>query len=65
MDRMEFSEGEVLFLAKVCDVSRLRYVNPTFCNLLLRSSYDTVRKLKSADYKKLYQELKEINKDNK
>ena len=55
------SEEETIMLAKLCDVSRLRYVNPTFAQFLINSSYDTVEKIKSADPITLYEELKEIN----
>lgn len=52
---------EVLILAKAVDLMRIRYVNHTFTNLLLHSSYDTVSKIQKADYTKLYQELYALN----
>ena len=39
-----FDEEEALFLAKIYDFSRLRYVNPSFATLLLNSNYDTRKK---------------------
>ena len=43
------SGEEVLFWAKLADVSRLRYVNPAFATLLAHSAYDTAAKIKGAD----------------
>ena len=59
------SQDDALMLAKLCDVSRLRYVNCDFAQLLVRSKYDTVEKIKTADYMKLYEELKALNEGNR
>ena len=59
------TEEEALLMAKLCDVSRLRYVNVSFSELLVRSKYDTVEKIKRADYMKLYEELKALNEGNR
>ena len=59
------TEEEALLMAKLCDVSRLRYVNAAFSELLVRSKYDTVEKIKRADYMKLYEELKALNEGNR
>ena len=56
---------EIELLAKLCDLSRLRYVNVAFAELLARSGYDTVAKVKSADYIKLYEELSALNEGKK
>lgn len=55
------SGEEVLLLAKMADVSRLRYVNPAFAALLAHSAYDTVAKIKDAGQQDLYQELIAVN----
>ena len=59
------SGEEALLLARLCDVSRLRYVNCDFAQLLANSSYDTVEKIKKADHMQLYEELKAVNAGNK
>lgn len=63
--KIDITEDEALRIAKLCDVSRLRYVNHAFSQLLIKSSYDTVKKIKSADHMKLYEELKALNEGNK
>lgn len=62
---LDIGDEEVLFLAKLCDVSRLRYVNPNFACLLINSDYDTVEKIKNAEFNELYQELIRANETNK
>jgi hypothetical protein len=59
------TEEEAMLLTKLCDISRLRYVNAAFSELLVRSKYDTVEKIKRADYMKLYEELKALNEGNR
>lgn len=59
------SDDEALVLAKISDVSRLRYVNPSFATLLVNSRYDTVEKIKIADSNELYQELVTLNENKK
>ena len=63
--RTGISTEEIELLAKLCDLSRLRYVNVAFAELLSRSRYDTVAKVKSADYIKLYEELSALNEGKK
>lgn len=58
-------DDEALILAKISDVSRLRYVNPAFATLLINSKYDTVEKIKTADYNELYHELITLNGNKK
>lgn len=60
-----FNEEEALVLAKICDVSRLRYVNPAFATLLLNSDFDTVEKIKNATPDELYQNLVKVNENKK
>lgn len=62
---LNLTNAEVLLLAKLADLSRLRYVSPLFATLLVNSSGDTVEKVQKADPKKLYQELIDLNADNK
>ena len=44
-----FSEGEVLWLTKLVDVSRIRWVGPKLARLILDTPFDTVEKLSIAD----------------
>ncbi len=60
-----FDEEEALVLAKICDVSRLRYVNPAFATLLVNSDYDTVEKINNATPDELYQNLIKINENKR
>jgi hypothetical protein len=58
---LDIADEEILLLTKLTDLSRLRYVNQTFAELLINSDYDTVDKIKKADYEKLYDNLIKIN----
>ncbi|MDP3066135.1 MAG: DUF4332 domain-containing protein [Methanobacteriaceae archaeon] len=60
-----FDEEEALVLAKICDVSRLRYVNPAFATLLVNSDYDTVEKIKNATPDEFYQNLVKVNENKR
>lgn len=62
---LNVDDEEILLLAKLTDVSRLRYVNPAFATLLVNSDYDTVSNIRNADYQELYKELVRINEDKK
>lgn len=62
---LDVDDEEILLLAKLADVSRLRYVNPAFATLLVNSDYDTVSNIRNADYQELYKELVRINEDKK
>ena len=52
---------ETLVLAKLADLSRIRYVNQAFATLLIHSAFDTVEKIKKADYNRVYEELMAVN----
>ena len=52
-------------LTKLTDLSRIRWVNHTFAYVLLESGYDTTEKVANADYKKLYETIKQLNDDRK
>lgn len=55
------SGEDVLMLAKLADVSRLRYVNPAFATLLAHSAYDTAALIRKADPQALHQEIVAVN----
>lgn len=59
----EINWKDCLLLAKLTDFCRLRYVNPNFATLLVNSKYDTIEKLKAADFKELHKHLTELNND--
>ena len=67
--RNEFSrktgicEEEILKLAKLTDLSRIRWVNHTFAYVLLEAGYDTAKKVAYADYNKMYEKIKQLNKE--
>lgn len=66
-DRAQLTEqhalraGEARLLAKLADVSRLRYVNPAFATLLAYSQFDTVAKIRQVQACDLYAELSAVN----
>ena len=55
------SENEILELAKLTDLSRVRWVNHTFARVLYEAGYDTAEKVAKADYNELYQKVKQLN----
>ena len=57
------SKEEILLLAKLTDLSRIRYVNQTFATLLTNSEYDTIEKIEKADYQELHMKLMKINEE--
>ncbi len=59
------SEREILKLAKLTDLSRIRWVNHTFAYVLLEAGYDTAEKVANADYKALYEKVKKLNEERK
>ena len=64
-DKLFISEDEVLFLAKLCEVCRLRYVTPEFGVIMINSSYDSIEKIRKANPSKLYDGLVKTNTKNK
>ncbi len=57
------NENEILKLAKLTDLSRIRWVNHTFAYVLLEAGYDTAEKVADADYKELYEKVKKLNEE--
>ena len=55
------SEDDILFVAKLSDLSRIRWVNHTFAYVLYEAGYDTVGKVAQADHEKLYEEVLQMN----
>ena len=51
----------ILCLAKLTDLSRIRWVNHTFAYVLLEAGYDTSAKVAQADPAQLYADMKALN----
>ena len=62
-NQIEISENEILRLAKLTDLSRIRWVNHTFAYVLLEAGYDTTEKVADADYRELYEKVKKLNEE--
>jgi hypothetical protein len=59
------SKCEILMLTKLTDLSRIRWVNHTFAYVLLEAGYDTAEKIANAGAQKLYEEIKQLNRERK
>lgn len=57
------SKNEIMKLTKLTDLSRIRWVNHTFAYVLLEAGYDTAEKVANADCQKLYETVKQLNKE--
>lgn len=55
-------EKLVLKLAQLTDLSRIRWVNHTFANVLYEVGYKTIESIVKADFNQLYEEIKDLNK---
>jgi len=55
--------NEIEKLAKLTDLSRIRWVNHTFAFVLYESGYDTLKKVVKANSLELYEALKRLNED--
>ncbi|MBG0784540.1 MAG: DUF4332 domain-containing protein [Anaerolineaceae bacterium] len=54
-------EESILRLAKLTDLSRIRWVNHTFAYVLLEAGYGTSAKVAQADPAELYADVKALN----
>ncbi len=59
------SKDELMKLAKLTDLSRIRWVNHTFAYVLLEAGYDAAEKVANADYQELYKTVKQLNEERK
>ena len=57
------SSEKIKQLAKLTDLSRIRWVNHTFAYVLLEAGYDCVQKVAKANHRKLYETIKQLNKE--
>ncbi|NJO90487.1 MAG: DUF4332 domain-containing protein [Chloroflexia bacterium] len=53
----------ILKLAKLADLSRIRWVNHTFAYVLYEIGYDTVEKVINADYEQLHKKVNQLNQE--
>jgi hypothetical protein len=65
LNKTGINKDELMKLAKLTDLSRIRWVNHTFAYVLLEAGYDTAEKVASADYQELYQTVKQLNEERK
>lgn len=59
----QIGEEDLLELARLTDVARLKWVGPKFARLLIESEYDTVEKVAQANYEELYLALVRVNEE--
>lgn len=56
---------EILELAKLSDLSRIKWVGPVFARMFLEAGMDSVKKVSEADASEFYAELVNINQNHK
>ncbi len=57
------SKEDIIKLAKLTDLSRVKWVNHTFANVLLLAGYDTAQKVAKADYQQMYEAVRKLNQE--
>lgn len=57
------SESDILRLAKLTDLCRIRWVSHTFAYVLLEAGYDAAEEVAKADYNELYEKVKRLNEE--
>ncbi len=57
------NKDEIMKITKLTDLSRIRWVNHTFAYVLLEAGYNTVEKVANADYRELYETVKQLNEE--
>ena len=62
-DKTGISKVEIVKLARLTDLSRIRWVNHTFAYVLMEAGYDTTEAVAKADYQALYETVKQLNKE--
>jgi hypothetical protein len=55
------TEKDVFELAKLTDLSRIKWVGAAFAWVLFECGYDTVEKVSNADYGEIYRKVKQLN----
>lgn len=57
------SKEEINKLARLTDLSRIKWVNHTFAYVLMEAGYDTAEAVAQADYQELYETIRQLNKE--
>lgn len=52
---------EIVLLAKMTDLTRMRYVNPAFASLLVQSGYDRIETIRTTDAASLCRQVMTVN----
>ncbi|MBT3320435.1 MAG: DUF4332 domain-containing protein [Clostridia bacterium] len=60
---LRIDEDEVLTIAKLVDLSRIRWVNHTFTQVLLEAGYESTKQVADADGQEMYDTIKILNED--
>ncbi len=60
---LKIDPKEIHRLARLTDLSRVRWVNHTFAYVLYEAGYQTAKELAKANYENLYEEVKQLNKE--
>ncbi len=63
--KTKISENIILHLAKLTDLSRVKWVNHTFANVLLLAGFESAKKVAEADPLDLYERVKKLNEEKK
>jgi len=63
--KTNLSDEEVIKIAKLTDLCRLRYVNHTFATVLIHTKFDTIENIQNANSQEVYEAVIEANKDNR
>ena len=61
--KIGIDRNDVLKLAKLTDLSRVRWVNHTFAYVLLEAGYPTAESVARADYREMYETIRELNRE--
>ena len=61
--RTGVSENDILRLAKLTDLCRIRWVNHTFAYVLLETGYGTAEEVANAAHQELYEKVKKLNEE--
>ena len=54
-------QEEINELTRLCDISRVKWVNHTFAFVLFKSGYRSAEEIANADYKEMYENIKKLN----
>ena len=57
------SENNIMRLARLTDLSRIKWVNHTFAFVLLEAGYDSAGSVADADFEEMYFSIKQLNKE--